>query len=545
MTHPRRAFGASPSRGHRWRTGRAGSAAAAWAACAWLCVGAAQAGGTLTVCTEASPDGFDVTQHTSAVTADAVGNTVFDPLIAMKRGTVDVQPALAERWEVSPDGLRYTLTLRRGVKFHTTPWFKPTREMNADDVVFSIRRLMDRDSPWRKAAPNGFIAWDSYGMAENVAAFDKLDDRTVRFTLRRPSAAFLLELTQYNTVSVYSAEYGEQLMKAGKLDALNAQPVGTGPFVFKSYQKDAVLRLGANPSYWGGASKIDNLVFAITPDANVRVQRLKAGECLVGANMRAETIDALAGTDVQAPGALGLVSGYITLNTKRPFLKDRGFREALALAFDKQSFIKSVYNGRAKASNSIIPSILWGHDASLPERHDVERARALVKASGYDGSELAIATRIGGSIDGKRAAELMQGDWARIGVKVKVQMMEWGELLKRTGRGDYDISFLNWIGNGDPDDFLTSILTCAALAGGNNRSQWCNPAFDKIVAEARVSNDRALRTELYRKVQKMLYDEMPLIPTVYPYYFTAVNKRVKGFIHSPQADLDFRGVSVN
>jgi dipeptide transport system substrate-binding protein len=511
----------------------------------WLAAGAAHAAGTLTVCTEAAPEGFDLAQHTSAVVNDAVGKTVYDQLLALKRGSVDIVPALAERWDISADGLQYTLFLRKGVKFQTTPWFKPTRDMNADDVVFSIRRLMDRDSPWRKAAPNGFIAWDSYGMADDVKTFEKVDAMTVRFTLHKPTAPFLLNLTQFNTASVYPAEYGEQLRKSGKLETLNVQPVGTGPFVFRSYQKDAVLRLAGNPAYWGGAPQIDHLIFAITPDANVRVQRLKAGECLVGANMRAETVSALEGSEVRANGLVGLPSSFIALNTKRPFLSDRRFREALALAFDKKSYIQSVYNGKAKPSTTFLPPTVWGHDATLPERFDIERAKALVKASGYDGTEFTIATRIGGSIDGKRAAELMQGDWARIGVKVKLQMMEWGELLKRSGRGEHDITFLGWVGNGDPDNYFTPVLTCAALAGGSNRSQWCNPAFDELIAAARGSVDRNRRTELYREAQRILYDELPLIPTVYPMYFNALHQRVKGFIDSPQANLDFRGVSLD
>ena len=506
--------------------------------------GAVQAAGTLTVCTEAAPEGFDVTQSTSAVVNDAVGRTVYEQLLAVKRGTVEVEPALAERWEISADGLQYTLHLRRGVKFHTTPWFKPTRDMNADDVVFSIRRLMDRSSPWRKAAPNGFIAWDSYGMAEGVKALDKLDDMTVRFTLNRPTAPFLNELTQFNTMSVYSAEYGRQLLDSGRLEALNAQPVGTGPFVFRSYQKDAVLRMVPHPGYWGGASALDGLVFAITPDANVRVQRLKAGECLVGANMRGESVGAFAGTEVQAPGALGLPSSYIALNTKRPFLADRRFREALALAFDTRTYIQAVYSGQARPSASFLPPTVWGHDATLVRPFDPARAKALVEAAGYDGTEFAIATRIGGSIDGKRAAELMQGDWARIGVKVRIEMMEWGELLKRSGRGEFDITFMSWVGSGDPDSYFTPILTCAAVAGGNNETQWCHRAFDDAVAAARATSDRPRRIALYRQAQRILHEELPMIPTVYPFDFIAVNKRVKGFVRSPNASLDFRGVSL-
>ena len=506
--------------------------------------GAAQAAGTLTVCTEASPDGFDVTQYTSAVTIDAAGNTIYDQLLMRKRGTTEVGPGLAERWELSADGLQYTLHLRKGVKFQTTPWFTPTRDFNADDVMFSITRLMDRNSPWRKATSNGFVAWDSYGMADLVKSVDKLDAMTVRFTLKRPSAPFDGDLAQWNTSSIYSAEYGNKLLASGQLGLLNTQPVGTGPFALRSYQKDAVIRFAPHAGYWGGPPKLDHLIFAVTPDNSVRVQRLKAGECLVGSNMRAETIDSLAGTPVDAPGELTLLTGYIAVNNTKPFLSDRRFREALRLAFDQKSFVKSVYNGKAQPATSFLPPVQWGFDATIKRSFDPERAKALVKAAGYDGTELAIATRIGGSIDGKRAAELMQGDWARIGVKTRVQMMEWGEMLKRSGRGDYDITFLNWAANGDPDDYFTPNLTCAAVDGGSNRSRWCNPAFDQIVEAARATSDRAQRIALYAKAQRLVDDEVALIPTVYPQYFIAVNRKVKGFIRSPVTDLDFRGVSV-
>lgn len=498
----------------------------------------------LTVCTESAFDGFDVPQYTSAVTKDAVGTTIFDQLLHFSRRTGEPEPALAEKMDISPDGLVYTAHLRRGVKFQTTPWFKPTRDMNADDVMFSINRLMDPASPWKAITKGGFIAWNSYGPSEYIQSVEKVDAMTVRIKLKKPNAAFIEDFARYNEFSVYSAEYGAQLVKSGKLELINTQPVGTGPWALKSYQKDAVLRLAAHPDHWRGKPAIDTLVFAITPDASVRVQRLKAGECLVGSNMRAETIASLEGTQVNVLGRTALLSGFIPLNTKRKWLSDQRFREALWLGFDKATWIKSVYAGRAKPAASFLPPDSWGHDATLKNRYDPERAKALLKASGYDGSELELLTRIGGSIDGKRAAELMQDDWARIGVKTSIRMIEWGELLKRTSSGDYDISFLNWVGSVDPDGFYTPILTCAALAGGNNRSQWCNPAFDTLLDAALKTTDRAKRIDLYKKAQRMLYDEVPQIPTVYPEYFTAVNKKVKGFIAGPLADLDFRGVSV-
>ena len=511
-----------------------------------LVAAAAQAAGTLTVCTEGAPDGFDIAQYESAVTNDAAGRTVYDQLLAFKPGTTEVVPGLAQRWEVSADGLQVTLHLRRNVWFHTTPWFKPTREFNADDVLWSVNRVNDKQHPAHGVAKNGYIYWEGMEMSSLIKSLEKLDTHTVRFTLTRPEAPFLANLAMETVGSVYSAEYGDQLQKAGRLAELNTQPVGTGPFVFRSYQKDAVIRYAANTAYWGGAPKIDNLVFAITIDPNVRVQRLKAGECLVGTNMKAETATAFDNDpNVKMLRSSPLLTGYVAPNAKAKWTGDRRLREALWLALDKKTYIQAVYGGNASPAATFLPPGMWGHDKTLANKYDPEKARALVKASGYDGTELALFTRVGGSIDGRRAAELMQSDWAKVGIKVKVQMMEWGEMLKRTGKGEHDITFLNWAGdNGDPDNFFTPNLSCAAVDSGSNKSQWCNPAFDALLDEARRTSDPTQRTALYTRAQKLLYDDVGTIPMVYPVLMTAVNKRVLGYRQSPFANNDFRAVSV-
>jgi dipeptide transport system substrate-binding protein len=508
--------------------------------------GAANAAGTLTVCTEASPDGFDIAQYESTVTNDAAGRTIYDQLLGFKPGTTEIEPSLAEKWEVSADGTVYTLHLRKGVKFHTTPWFKPTRDFNADDVLWSIHRMNDKKHPAYAVAKNGYVYWEGMGMSALIKSVEKLDANTVRITLTHPEAPFLADMAMEAIGSMYSAEYAEQLQKAGKLEQINTQPIGTGPFVFKSYQKDAVIRYAANTAYWGGAPKVDNLIFAITLDPNVRVQRLKAGECLVGTNMKPETVSTFDNDpNVKIVRNNPLLTAYIALNVKHKFLSDKRLREALWYAFDKKTYTAAVYGGNATPAASFLPPPMWSHDKTLANRYDLDKARALIKASGYDGSELVLFTRIGGSIDGKRAAELMQSDWARVGVKVKVQMIEWGELLKRSGKGEHDITFLSWAGdNGDPDNFLTTNMSCQAVIGGGNKSQWCSKEFDALIDAARKTVDPKKRTELYVKAQKMLYDEVAVIPTVYPVNMVAVNKKVQGFVSSPFTHSDFRAVSV-
>lgn len=502
---------------------------------------------TLSVCTEASPEGFDIAQYDSAVTQDAAGETLYERLVEFKRGATSVEPGLAEKWTISKDGLTYTFNLRRGVKFHTTEYFKPSRNFNADDVVFSFLRMVDKNHPWYKQAANGFPYATGMEFPDLVKSVEKVDDYTVKITLARQEAPFLADLAM-GFASIMSAEYAAQLDKAGKQQDLNLKPVGTGPFVLKSYQKDAMVRYSANTEYWRGKAKVDSLVFAITPDPNVRQQRVKAGECQIALYPKPDQVESLKADKNITVGSLAtLYTGYIAPNVEKPFLKDKKFRQALAYSFDKQGFIKSIFGGNAKPAVTVLPPTMWSSTTEkLKERSaDLEKAKKLVKESGYDGSELKIWARVGGLFDSKRAAEMLQADWAKIGVKVSVQQMEWGELLKRSGKGEHDITILGWAGdNGDPDNFFTPNLSCDAYKSGGNRSRWCNKDFDKVLADARLETDQKKRTKLYEKAQQIVYDDVPWIPTVHMIAFVAQRKNVSGFVQSPFMTNNFYTVDL-
>jgi dipeptide transport system substrate-binding protein len=238
---------------------------------------------TLVFCTEGSPAGFDPGQHTTSTDFDASTNTVYNELINFHRGTLDLEPALATSWEVSSDQRSYTFHLRRGVKFQTTAWFKPSRDFNADDVLFTFNRMLNPDDPFRKAYPASFPYFSDLGFDKNLDHIDRIDDYTVRFQLKQPDVVFVRNLAM-SFASILSAEYAAQLSAAHREADINQLPVGTGPFVFRSYQKDALIRYDANPDYWRPEDvKLAHLVFAITPDPSVRVQKLASGECQISA----------------------------------------------------------------------------------------------------------------------------------------------------------------------------------------------------------------------------------------------------------------------
>ncbi|RMH85370.1 ABC transporter substrate-binding protein [Pseudomonas sp. AOB-7] len=510
-----------------------------------------QAANNLVVCSEASTEGFDIVQYTAATTADATAETLFERLVAFAPGSTELVPALAESWEISADGLSYSFTLRQGVKFHANNDFTPTRAFNADDVLWSFQRQLDPNHPWHKLSLRGFPYAEAMGLAKLIERIDKLDEHRVRFVLRHPEAPFLANLAM-GFASIYSAEYAEHLLATNKPERLNSQPIGTGPFVFERYAKDAQVRFRGNPEYWDGAPAIERLVLAITPEPNVRQQRLKAGDCQIALYPRPVDIPALkADARLQVLELDSLLTAYIGINTRHPPLDDVRVRQALNLAFDKAAYIRAQYGeGNATPAVAPYPATLWGHDPELADwPHDVERAKALLAEAGHaDGFSLSIWTRPGGGPTNPNpgiGAQMLQADLAAIGIRSDIRVFEWGELIKRAKNGEHDLVFMGWAGdNGDPDNFLTPNLSCAAAESGENQAGWCDRAFDALITQARREPEQEKRAALYRQALAIFHKQAPWIALAHPKQFAALRKGVEGFVLSPLGSNNFARVKL-
>ncbi|MEX6502416.1 ABC transporter substrate-binding protein [Pseudomonas zhanjiangensis] len=505
---------------------------------------------SLVVCSEASPEGFDIVQYTAATTADASAETVFERLVRFAPGTTEIIPALAERWDISADGLSYSFQLRQGVQFHRTAWFTPSREFNADDVLWSFQRQLDPAHPWHPLSVRGFPYAEAMAMAALIDRIERLDDRSVRFVLKHPEAPFLADLAM-GFASIYSAEYAEQLLAQDMAEQLNRLPIGTGPFVFQRYAKDAQVRFHGNPAYWDGAPAIDKLILAITPDPNVRQQKLKAGDCQIALHPRPVDIPALkAAPDLQVLELDSLLTAYIAINTRHPPLDDVRVRQALNLAFDKAAYLRAQYGeGNASPALAPYPPTLWGHDPQLQDwPHDPERARQLLHEAGHaEGFSLSIWTRPGGGPTNPNpgiGAQMLQADLAAIGIRAEIRVFEWGELIKRAKNGEHDLVFMGWAGdNGDPDNFLTPNLSCAAAESGENQAGWCDPEFDALIGQARREQDQSRRAALYRRALAIFHEQAPWIALAHPKQFSALRQDVQGFVLSPMGSNNFARVS--
>lgn len=500
---------------------------------------------SLAVCTEASPEGFDVVQYTSAVTADAAGETVFNRLLAFKPGTTELEPSLAQRWDVSDDGLTYTFYLRPDVAFHRTEYFTPSRTMNADDVLWSFNRQLDKSHPWHDSAARGYGFFDSMGLGELISRVEKLDEMTVRFTLTRPEAPFLADLAMPFT-SIYSAEYAGQLLAAGKQNQLNALPIGTGPFVFTRYAKDAQVRFKGNPDYFDGKPELDNLIFAITLDPNVRLQRVRANECQLALYPKPQDVALLKQDANLAVDEIdALLTTYVAINTSRKPLDDARVRQAINLAIDKTSLLGAVF-GPGAASPAVMPypPTLLGYNHDIEGwPHDPERARALLVEAGVKDLKIDLFIRNGSSPTIPNpgvAAQMMQADMAKAGITLTIRSLEWGELLKRAKGGEHDLVLLGWAGdNGDPDNFLSPNLSCAAAETGENQARWCDPAFESLIGEARAANGADERSVLYQKALAVFHSQSPWIPLAHPKLFNVRRTTVEGYVISPMSNNNF------
>ncbi|PYC20417.1 ABC transporter substrate-binding protein [Aquipseudomonas alcaligenes] len=504
---------------------------------------------SLVVCSEAAPEGFDIVQYTAASTADATAETVYERLVQFAPGSTRIVPALAESWEISADGLSYTFTLRKGVKFHQTPWFKPSRELNADDVLWSFQRQRDKDHDWHALAPRGYPYFEAMGFAELIAEIEALDEHRVRFTLKHPQAPFLADLAMGFT-SIYSAEYAEQLLDAKTPEKLNSQPIGTGPFVFERYAKDAQVRFAANPHYWGGKPALERLLLAITPDPNTRIQQIKAGACQVALFPRPSDVPALReNKDLQVLELDSLLTAYVALNTRHKPLDDVRVRQAINLAFDRQAYLRAQYGeGNASLAAAPYPATLLGHDERLqPWPRDLDKARRLLAEAGHaQGLKLSIWTRPGGGPTNPNpgiGAQMLQADLAAIGIAADIRVFEWGELIKRAKNGEHDLVFMGWAGdNGDPDNFLTPNLSCAAAESGENQAGWCHPEFDQLIREARRVAAPERRAALYREALAIFHQQAPWIALAHPRQFAVLRKDVEGFVLSPLGSNNFARV---
>jgi dipeptide transport system substrate-binding protein len=505
---------------------------------------------TLIYCSEGSPSSFNPQIFTDGTSSNASTYTLYNRLVEFEVGTTKIVPALAESFDVSKDKLTYKFKLRKGVKFHTTSYFTPSRDLNADDVVFSIDRQRVKDHPFHAVGGGNYEYFDGMDMGKIITSVKALDPMTVEIKLSKPNAPFLANMSM-SFMSILSKEYADKLAASNKKENLDKEPIGTGPFIFSSYTKDNVIKYSQNTKFWGKHGNIDKLIFAITPDPSVRTQKLKVGECQFIAEPNPADIQELKkNAKVSVTEAPGLNVGYLAMNvTKKPF-DNLNVRKAIALALNRKSYIDAVYMGSATVAKNPIPPTIWSYNDAIKDYdYNIEEAKSLLKKAGLpNGFETEMWTLPVSrpyNPNGKKMGELMQADLLKVGIKVKLVTFDWPTYLKKSKAGEHQLIQFGWTGdNGDPDNFMGTLLSCEAVGEGSNYSRWCDKKFDKLIIDARESTDMKKRTSLYKDAQKVFKAEIPWVTLAHSTSFRAMGKNVKGYKIDPLGHDIFTNVNV-
>jgi dipeptide transport system substrate-binding protein len=516
---------------------------------ALLAVGQAGAK-TLVFCSEGSPENFAPSINTTGTSFDA-SEQIYDNLVDFERGSTKVVPGLAQSWDISKDGLTYTFHLRKGVKWQANKLFTPSRDFNADDILFMFERQWKDQDPYFKVTSSNHAYFGDMGMPKLLKSVDKVDEYTIKIVLNTPEAPFLSNLAM-QFAGVQSKEYAIAMLKAGTPEKIDQDPLGTGPFQLVQYQKDAIIRYKANPQYWAGKAKIDDLIFAITPDASVRWAKLQKGECHVMPYPNPADVPAMRkDANVTVLEQPGLNIGYLAYNTtKKPF-DDVRVRKAVNMAINKKAIVDAVYLGTGVPATNPIPPTQWSYNKSIKDdAFNPEEAKKLLAQAGLkDGftTDLwAMPVQRPYNPNAKRIAELMQADLAKVGIKAEIKSFEWGEYRKRMQAGEHQMGMLGWTGdNGDPDNFLHTLLGCdSAKSGGSNVAKFCYKPFDDLVVKAKTVTNPAERTKLYEQAQVIFKEQAPWFTIAHAVALKPVRKEVIDFKISPFGRHSFYGVDM-
>lgn len=497
----------------------------------------------LVYCSEGSPESFNPQLVTSGTTIDAISQQLYDRLLDIAPGSGELVPGLAQSWQVSDDGLVYQFSLRPDVQFHHTEYFTPSRPLTADDVVFTFNRIMLAEHPFHAQGGANYPFFQSVDWAGLVKSVTAPSRTEVRFTLSRPDSSFLSNLAT-DFAAILSAEYGKQLQASGALSRLDSHPIGTGPFRFKEYQKDVLIRYYRHRHYWRELAKPEQLVFDIVPNNARRMAKLFTHECDVVAFPRVAELSLISQRpDVDVQESTSMNVGFWAFNTAKAPFNNVKVRQALALAINREAILQAVYFGHATAANSVLPPTSWAYNPNLStQQFDPTRARQLLAEAGYaDGFSMdiwAMPVQRLYNPNALKMAELMQADLAQIGVRASIVSYEWNSFRRKLGANEHDSVLIGWSAdNADPDNFFRPLLSCSAAQTGTNRANWCDENFDRLIAQALLTADQKQRRSYYMAAQQYLSEQMPLLPIAHSQRFQAINSSIKGIQINPYGGI--------
>ena len=479
---------------------------------------------------------------------------IYDGLVKYKGATTEVEPSLAQSWEVSPDGKVWTFTLRRNVKFHDgTPF-------DAKAVVWNFERWWKTSHPQHDnqvKAGQTFEYWEGqFGGFDDKSIVTKVEatgSHTLRVTLKDPQAPFLANLAMFvfdiaspAAVEKWGTEFGKH-------------PVGTGAYKFVEWKPNQEVVLEANPDYWGVKPKVKRVVVRNIKDNSQRLGALKAGEIHGMEGLNPDDVAVVRrDPNLQVLLRPTNTTGYIAFNYKVKEFQDKRVRQAFAYAINRGAIVDALYGGTGMAATQFQPPPLWGYNKDVKGyEYSPAKAQDLLKEAGLSGG-LSTITWDDGKKEPlvfwymsrsrpyfpspKEIGEAMAVDLAKVGIKAQLQTAEWAVYLDKRKNGQMPLYMLGWTGdNGDPDNFLCYFF-CSP--GVSREGFYANQPLADVLLRAQKLTNQAERAKLYRQAEQMLHDDAGRLFIANNQPPLAFAKKVKGYVTHPTGSEYFNTVEL-
>ncbi|WP_156291308.1 glutathione ABC transporter substrate-binding protein [Oceanobacillus salinisoli] len=487
-------------------------------------------GGDLIIATDS--DAVSLDPHMTNDTPSAnVRINIYDNLVTQDEN-MELQPSLAESWE-QIDETTWEFKLREGVTFHDGT------EFNAEVVKANIERILDPEI--------GAAVLFMYNMVTEVQV---VDDYTVRFITEYPFAPLPAHLAHPGgqMISKELIEEDYAAIESGEQpgSVINANPVGTGPFIFEEWKNGQSVTLVNNENYWDEPALLDSVTFNVVPEDLTRISELTTGNAHITTPLSPSDVAQVEGTDgmhVQRQESSSLA--YIGFNMDKEPFDDVRVRQAISMAIDKEQIINGIYDGAGIPANGPLAPGIFGHDETLNGlEYNVEEAKNLLAEAGYeDGFSATIWT----NDDRQRVdtATNVQAQLAEIGIDLEVEILEWGAMLDQTANGEHEMMVFGWTTvTGDADNGLYPLFHSDNLGTPGNRTFTVDEELDKYLDEARQTADPEARKELYSQAQEKLVELAPFAYLLHQEYLLGVRDEVKNLSQLPTQLLQLKEVYI-
>lgn len=447
----------------------------------------------------------------------------FQPLLAVTKN--DYVPRVAEKWDVSTDATKYTFHLRGA------SW-SDGKPVTAKDVAFSLEATADPKtaSVWAGAMiPIKGAAEFQAGTADHISGVATPDDKTVEITLTKPHAGFLANLVQVGIVPehVYGA-IGRDQFKGN--EAFRTPKVGSGPYVFSKWVDDDTIEFAANPRFWTPVPARTLVAKFLTGDA--ALAQLQTGEVDIAQLPAAEvapTKDDGKITVAQAPGP-----GVMTLHTalKNGKLADKRVRQAILHAIDRESIVEKVLSGQGEVTDTALFAPDWVLPPDMVNYgYDPEKAKKLLAEAGWK-AETKVRLDINpGQADRDAVMNIVQGQLQAVGINAEVNPLQPAQVADVVKKNEFDlmITMLNQIPQIEPAAINVRVRCDQVAPAGVNITGYCNEKLDALLDEGMATTDQAKREESYQEANRIINDEVPILPLYVPTANYGVTKRISGF----------------